>query len=140
MRLAGTANQYVSQQAPWTAMKTDRERAATILYVALRLVDSLRVLLTPFLPFTSQRLHELLGHEGFIAGPLEFREQVEEGGDSHQVLTGDYTSWIGSWAPSTLQPGQKLGEPEPLFRKLDRDAVVAEELERMEAALSGGDA
>ncbi|MDX6504991.1 MAG: methionyl-tRNA synthetase [Gaiellaceae bacterium] len=136
MRLASTANQYVSEQAPWTVIKADRERAGTILYVALRLVDNLKVLLTPFLPFTCQRLHELLGHDGFLAGPLEFREHAEDGA-SHLVLTGDYASWVGTWSPSELGPGQQLLEPEPLFRKLDPVAVVAEELRRMEAAAGG---
>jgi methionyl-tRNA synthetase len=138
MRLAATANQYISDQAPWTVIKTDRERAATILYVALRLVDNLKVLFTPFLPFTSQRLHELLGHDGYLAGPLEFREHAEDGA-SHLVLTGDFASWVGSWTPSDLAPGQRLLEPEPLFRKLDPEAVVAEELRRMEDALGGAD-
>ena len=71
-------------------MKTDRDRAGTVLYVALRAVDSLKVIFTPFLPHTSQTLHELLGYEGWLAGPLEFREVDEEGGRSHEVLTGDY--------------------------------------------------
>ena len=39
---------------PWALVKTDRDRAATVLYVALRAVDSLKTLFTPFLPFTSQ--------------------------------------------------------------------------------------
>ncbi len=57
-------NQYVADQAPWSLVKTDRDRAATVLYVALRVVDSLKTLFTPFLPFSSQVLHELLGYEG----------------------------------------------------------------------------
>ena len=61
MRLAGLGNQYVTEQAPWTLMESDRARAGTILYVSLRAIDSLKVLFTPFLPFSSQRLHELLG-------------------------------------------------------------------------------
>src|SRR5262249_30763902 len=60
MRLSSEVNQYVSDQAPWSLIKTDRDRAATVLYVALRAVDSLKVLFTPFLPHTSQRLHEML--------------------------------------------------------------------------------
>jgi methionyl-tRNA synthetase len=35
------------------------------------------------------------------------------------VLTGDYSTWVGAWEPSTLPPGQALREPRPLFRKLD---------------------
>jgi methionyl-tRNA synthetase len=133
MRLAGLGNQYLAEQAPWGKLDRDRARAATILNVALRAVDSLKVLFTPFLPFSSQRLHELLGYDDVIAGPLEF-QTVDEDGQEHVVLTGDYESWGGSWEPSELPPGQALREPKPLFTKLDPERVVAEELARMEAA------
>ena len=128
MRLSSLANQYVADQAPWSVIKEERERAGTILFVALRAVDSLKVLLTPFLPFTSQTLHELLGYEGHLAGPLEFRDVTEEDGGTHQILTGDYARWVGSWAPSELPPRQQLREPRPLFAKLDPDEVLAREL------------
>ena len=134
MHLATRVNQYVSDQAPWALLESDRERAATILHVALRCIDNLKLLFTPFLPHSSQQLHELLGHDGFIAGPLEFRDVEEEGGAVHTVLTGDYERWAGRWEPSTLPAGQALLEPKPLFRKLDAETVVAEELERMERA------
>jgi methionyl-tRNA synthetase len=133
MRLSSLGNQYVDHQAPWAVIKEDRERAGTILYVALHIVDSLKVIFTPFLPFTSQKLHELLGYEGRLAGPLEFREIEEDGGDKHTILTGDYTSWVGRWQPSELPAGQKLREPEPLFRKLDPE-IVDEELRRLPPA------
>jgi methionyl-tRNA synthetase len=128
MRISSLANQYVADQAPWSVIKEERKRAGTILFVALRAVDSLKVLLTPFLPFTSQTLHELLGYEGHLAGPLEFREVTEEDGGTHQILTGDYARWVGSWAPSELPPRQQLREPRPLFAKLDPDEVLAREL------------
>jgi methionyl-tRNA synthetase len=128
MRLSSEANQYLSDEAPWTVLKTDRERAGTILYVALRAVDSLKILFTPFLPFSAQRLHELLGYENWIAGPLEYREIADEDGGLHEILTGDYERWIGRWEPSQLPPGQGLREPRPLFRKLDLEQVVGEEL------------
>jgi methionyl-tRNA synthetase len=133
MRLSSVGNQYVDHEAPWAVIKDDRERAATILYVALRIVDSLKVIFTPFLPFSSQKLHELLGYDGWLAGPLVFRDVEEEGGDEHTILTGDYSSWVGDWRPSDLPPGQKLNEPEALFRKLD-PGIVDEELRRLEAA------
>ena len=130
MRLAGLVNAYLNDQAPWKTLATERERAATVLYVCLRCIDSLKILFTPFLPFTSQRLHELLGHEGFVAGPLEFRDERDDG-TVHTVLTGDYSSWIGKWQPSELEPGQRLREPVPLFKKLDA-GIVEEELRRMD--------
>ena len=136
MRLASHVNQYLSEQAPWALVKTDRERAGTVLYVALRAVDSLKTMFTPFLPHTSQVVHELLGNEGLLAGPLEFREVTEDGGRTHEVLTGDYASWVGRWEPSALRPGQPLAEPRPLFRKLD-ESVVEEELRRMADGADG---
>jgi methionyl-tRNA synthetase len=136
MHLATRVNQYVSEQAPWAALATDRARAGTILHVALRCVDNLKLLFTPFLPHSSQALHELLGHEGSIAGPLLFRDVEDEDGSVHTVLTGEYEAWAGRWAPATLPAGQELREPRPLFRKLDPAAVVAEELERMKLAAS----
>jgi methionyl-tRNA synthetase len=133
MRLSSEVNQYLNDQAPWALVDSDRARAATVLYVCLRAVDGLKTIFAPFLPFTSQTVHELLGHDGHLAGPLEFRE-VDEDGDTHTVLTGEYASWIGRWEPSELPAGQRLREPLPLFRKLDAETVVAEELERMERA------
>ena len=130
MRASAAVNQYLAEQAPWALVKTDRDRAATVLYVALRCIDSLKTLFTPFLPFTSQVVHELLGNDGSIAGPLEIRTETESDGSTHAVLTGDYKSWVGSWQPSELAPGQVLLEPRPLFRKLPPDTAV-EELARL---------
>jgi methionyl-tRNA synthetase len=133
MQLATRVNQYLTEEAPWAALATDRARAGTILHVALRCIDSLKVLFTPFLPFSSQRLHELLGLEGWLAGPLEISEVSEPDGSTHAVLGGDFSSWVGAWTPSRIRAGQKLREPEPLFAKLDPESVVAEELARLEA-------
>jgi methionyl-tRNA synthetase len=118
MRASTLANQYLSEQAPWSGIKTDRERAATVLNVALRGVDSLKVLFTPFLPFSSQKVHELLGYDDVLAGPLEFRDIGGED-DAHTILTGRYGDWRRGWGPTELPEGQRLREPEPLFKKLD---------------------
>lgn len=153
MRLAALVNQYLGEEQPWHSIKTDRARAGTVLHVALRCVDHLKLMFTPVLPFTSQRLHELLGHEGVIAPQPEVREYVEhQGGASrtgsarldalrgdvpppknagaHTVLAGEYAH-EPVWKPTQLRAGQKLREPHALFKKLD-DKVVDEELRRME--------
>jgi methionyl-tRNA synthetase len=135
MRLASRVNQYVSDQAPWALVQADPDRAGTVLYVALRCIDNLKLLFTPFMPFSSQRLHELLGYDTVIAGDLELREITEEA-VPYTVLTGDYDRWSGRWEPSALPPGQALLEPKPLFAKLDADRVVSDELERMRAAIA----
>jgi methionyl-tRNA synthetase len=134
MRVASQVNQYTSEQAPWKLIESDRERAGTVLNVAIRCIDSLKILFVPFLPFSSQELHRLLGYDGVIAGPPEQREVEEADGSTHAVLTGSYSEWTGRWEPSALPAGQPLNEPKPLFKKLDPDQVVAEELARMEAA------
>ena len=133
MRLASRVNQYVSDQEPWALVKSDRDRAATVLHVALRAIDSLKLMFTPFLPFSSQRLHELLGYDTVIAGELESR-RIDAEPTSYTVLTGDYAAWSGRWEPSALPAGQELPEPQTLFVKLDPERVVADELERMRLA------
>ena len=133
MRLASRVNQYVSDQEPWALVKADRDRAATVLHVALQAIDNLKLLFLPFLPFSSQRLHELLGYDTVIAGQVESR-RIDAESTPYTVLTGDYSSWVGRWEPSVLPAGQELREPQTLFVKLDPERVVADELERMRLA------
>ena len=137
MRLASLVNQYLAEQAPWALLATDRDRAGTVLYVALRAIDNLKTMLTPYLPFSSQRLHEYLGYDSVIAGPIEARVVAEDDGREHTVLGGDYAAWDGAWAPSTIPAGQALREPASLFIKLDPEKVVPDELRRMEASAGG---
>ncbi|MFI5284324.1 MAG: methionine--tRNA ligase [Candidatus Dormibacterales bacterium] len=117
MQLAARVNVYLGTEQPWHTIKTDRERAGTVLYAALRCVDNLKTMLTPFLPFSSQRLHRMLGYEDVIAPQPEVRE-VTEDGSTHSVLTGDYPM-DDRWRPSELPPGRKLPTPEALFKRLD---------------------
>lgn len=130
LALAQTANQYLSEQEPWKVVKVDRARAATVLFVALQVVDTLKLLLSPFLPFSSQRLHELLGYAGTLAPQPHTEDAVAPDGTPRKVLTGDYRASLGAWRRSELAPGQVLQPPAPLFQKLD-EAVVVEELERL---------
>ncbi len=135
MRLATLVNQYLTQTEPWKLMSTDRERAGTVLYTALRCIDDLKVLMTPYLPFASQRLHESLGYAGTIAGGPVFRTVTEADGSRHDILTGAYGTWTGRWRPTELPVGQPIPEPKALFKKLD-ESVVADELARMERRAS----
>ena len=123
MAMAAKVNVYLGTEQPWHTIKTDRERAGTVLYVALRCVDNLKTMLTPFLPFSSQRLHSMLGYEDVIAPQPEVRE-VSEDGSTHMVLTGDYPTG-NRWLVSELPAGRKLPTPEALFKRLDE--VVEEE-------------
>ena len=108
MSLAQEANRYLDEKAPWKRIEDDREGSTTSLYVALSVISCLKTVLYPFLPFSSQKLHRLLGFEG----------RVEDGG----------------WSIVRLPPGQQLACPETLFTKLD-EKIVAEEDARLESAL-----
>ncbi len=113
MNIAAKVNVYLGTEQPWHTIKTDRQRAGTVLYSALRCVDNLKTMLTPFLPFSAQRLHAMLGYDDVIAPQPE----VKDVGD-HRVITGDYDA-RDRWHPSELEPGRKLPEPAPLFKRLD---------------------
>jgi methionyl-tRNA synthetase len=117
MAMAAKVNVYLGTEQPWHVIKTDRGRAGTVLYVALRCVDNLKTMLTPFLPFSSQRLHRMLGYDDVIAPQPEVRE-VGEDGDRHIVITGDYPA-ADRWKASQLAPGTPLPAPEALFKRLD---------------------
>ncbi len=123
MAMAAKVNVYLGTEQPWHTIKTDRERAGTVLYVALRCVDNLKLMLTPFLPFSAQRLHNMLGYDDVIAPQPEVRE-VGEDGDRHVVLTGDYPV-ADRWVRSKLEAGRKLPAPVALFKRLD--PIVDEE-------------
>ena len=117
MTMAAKVNVYLGTEQPWHTIKTDRGRAGTVLYVALRCVDNLKLMLTPFLPFSSQRLHEMLGYTDVIAPQPEVRE-VDEEGAVHRVITGDYPAH-DRWHVSQLVPGHPLPQPVALFKRLD---------------------
>jgi len=104
MALAHAANRYLDDKAPWKKIKEDRKAAATSLYVTLNIIAQLKMLLSPFLPFSSQKVHEYLGYDGKIE---------------------DY-----GWQWQELPPGQKLQEPKPLFKKLD-ESIIEEETARI---------
>ncbi len=129
LALSQTANQYLSEQEPWKLVKTDRARAATVLFTALRTIDTLKLLLSPFLPNSSQQLHELLGYQGTIAPMPVIEQEQAPDGSPRLVLTGNYAV-AATWSLSTLPAGQALQAPIPLFKKLD-ESVAAEELERL---------
>jgi methionyl-tRNA synthetase len=117
MTTAAKVNVYLGTEQPWHTIKTDRARAGTVLYVALRCVDNLKTMLTPFLPFSAQRLHAMLGYEDVIAPQPEVRQFAEDG-SSHTVITGEYEA-VDRWRPSQLEAGRKLPAPEALFKRLD---------------------
>ena len=90
-------NQYLDEKSPWKVIKEDRQAAADSLYVALYAISCLKTALYPFLPFSSQKVHEYLGFEDTVEG--------------------------AGWEPQPPPPGQRLREPRPLFSKLEESVI-----------------
>ena len=107
MGLAQAANRYLDAREPWRTRKTDMERTATTLWVSLNVLSCLRTLTYPFLPFSAQRLHEMLSYEG----------RIEDTG----------------WRLDQISVGKSFDKPAHLFSKLD-ESVAEEEQERLRAA------
>jgi len=125
MTVVRDANAYLTVREPWKRIKEDPDDAAKAVYAVLKVIDNCKMLLAPFLPFSSQRLHEYLGYDGQIFGEQIIKE-YEEKTRNHQALTYDGSNAIGTWAISDLQPGQQLRQPAPLFVKLDEEVVEQE--------------
>ncbi len=104
MTLAQEANRYLDGKSPWKVINGDKQAAADTLYDAIAVISCLRTALYPFLPFSSQRLHEFLGFGGSVE---------------------DY-----GWKPSFPEPGQKLLPPKPLFLTLD-EGLIDQEVNRL---------
>ena len=76
--LAQQVNRYLDARAPWQSIKTDRTEAASTLYTAITVINCLKMLLYPFLPFSAQRLHEFLGLDGTVESlSWEFAPLIE---------------------------------------------------------------
>ncbi len=128
MRLSTEVNRFLDANAPWTAIKTDRDSAALTIFTALKAIDSLKVIFAPFLPFTSEKLHSFFGNETPLFGE-QYTEDVSDSLGTHKVLR--YKGIDGlQWKPSELKPGTKLNQPGPLFKKLE-EKVVEEERARL---------
>ncbi|MBI5295411.1 MAG: methionine--tRNA ligase [Chloroflexi bacterium] len=128
MKLATAVNQYLDVNAPWSAVKTDREGAGKTVYTALKAIDSLKVLFAPFLPFTCERLHGFFNYETPLFGE-QYTETVQDSLGEHTVLRYRNVGQVGNlpyWLPSDLKPGQKLNQPGPLFKKLEESVAVEE--------------
>jgi len=132
MDVATAANRYLSDMEPWKLKNSDPERMASVLHVALQVVDDVKTLLTPFTPSSSAKVHAALGGAGDWARMpelVEVDEPTAAGSPSYSVLTGDYETGA-RWESTPIEVGRPLAAPTPIFTKLD-PSVVEEELARL---------
>ena len=100
MEIARVGNRYLQETDPWKVSKTDMERTATILNVALQICANLAVAFEPFLPFSSEKLCKMLNLSDL--------------------------KWDMLGRDDLLPAGHKLGEPVLLFEKIEDDAIAAQ--------------
>lgn len=117
MNLARIGNKYLADTEPWHLAKTDMKRVETILNIALQLVANLAIAFEPFLPFSSDKLRQMIALDTF--------------------------DWNELGSLRLLAAGHQLNKPELLFEKIEDDVIEAqiqkllntkEENEKKEAA------
>src|SRR3954462_14366348 len=131
MRVVGEVNKYLTVTEPYKMKdESQRERLATGLHGAARVVVDCNTILAPFLPHSSNNGRLALGGVGEFM-PMPRIDTVEEldpdngaGLDSYPVITGDYSA-TPAWESRPVKVGAKVERPTPIFTKLD-PAIVDE--------------
>ena len=100
MELARLGNKYLQETEPWKLAKTDMERVATILNIAINLSANIAIAMEPFLPFMSKRLADML---------------------SLANLT-----WDNLGNMELLPAGTTINQPVLLFEKIEDEAIKAQ--------------
>jgi len=115
MNLARLGNKYLADEEPWKVIKVDEERVKTIMNVALQIAAGLAVLSEPFLPFTSNKLKNILN----LSSSRTERSQSLNWNDV-------------SNKKALLKPEHQINKGELLFRKIE-DAEIQTQLDKLEA-------
>ena len=105
MNLARIGNKYLADTEPWKVAKTDMARVATILNISLQLAANLAIAFEPFLPFSSQKLRNMLNMSEF--------------------------DWEQLGRTDLLEAGHQLNKAELLFEKIE-DAAIEAQVKKLE--------
>ena len=105
MQLARLGNKYLADEEPWKLIKTNPDRVATIMHTSLQVASGLAIVSEPFLPYTAQKLRNML--------------QIDSNLD-----------WDSLNGLSLIGGGHQLGEATLLFEKIEDDAIT-KQLERL---------
>ena len=94
MELSDAGNRYFNKAEPWKLILSDRPKCESVIHTSARLLRALAVMLSPYLPFASERLLVQLGQKP-------------------EVRWDDAIADLGS---------SPLPEPKPLFQKMEIEA------------------
>ncbi len=118
MNVARLGNKYLADEEPWKTIKTDEARTKTVMYVALQIASALSVLSEPFLPFTSEKLREIL--------------HLEKG--ENELIWSDVTA-----KTELIKPSHQIGKGSLLFSKIE-DEQIQKQLDKLEASKKANEA
>ena len=104
MNLARLGNKYLTDSEPWKLIKTDEEKVGTILNISLEICANLAILSEPFLPFTAEKLENMM-----------------------DIPT---RKWDAAGNPELLPAGHQLNQAEYLFEKID-DKVIEAQVQKL---------
>jgi methionyl-tRNA synthetase len=108
MQVARAGNKYLAETEPWKLIKTEPERVGTILNLGLQASALLALLMEPFLPFSAEKLRQMLP-------PFQ-------------------THWPENKS-DFLEAESKIGTPEILFAKIS-DEEIQVQIDRLEQTKS----
>ncbi|MDP4202514.1 MAG: methionine--tRNA ligase [Bacteroidota bacterium] len=104
MNLARIGNKYLADMEPWKLAKTDMTRVAAIMNLSLQITANLAIAFEPFLPFSAQKLREMIG--------------MPE------------CNWAHLGHFNLLEEGHQLNEPTLLFEKIE-DSVIEAQVQKL---------
>lgn len=113
MNLARIGNKYLADSEPWKVFKTDPKRVETILNLSLQLVANLAIAFEPFLPFSSEKLRNMINMPDL--------------------------KWDNLGQTDLLVAGHELNKPELLFEKIE-DEVVEAQIKKLEETKKANEA
>ena len=116
LNLAKRSNKYIDETTPWALAKDEASlpRLGTVLYNLLEAIRYIAILLSPFMPETSEKIFTQMNCD-----------------------IKDYDSLESFGA---LKAGEKVGKAEALFARIDAEKMLAEIAEKQEAAAKAEEA
>ena len=113
MNMARIGNKYLADAEPWKVVKTDIERTATILNIALQITANLSIVIEPFLPFSADKLRKF--------------------------IKVDSLGWDRLGNFDLLTEGHTLGTSELLFEKIE-DETVEKQVQKLQDTKTANEA
>lgn len=113
MEISSIGNALLQNNEPWKTIKTDPEKTAIVLNLALQIVAVLRVCADPFMPFTAEKLSKLLN-----------LPSIEEKGELQELME------LLANGACIIEPEHQISEANHLFVRIS-DEVIEQQINKL---------